>query len=57
MAGVGRPGTWTFDLGARARPGTLRVVAGEAAAVGPRSLVLQLHGRAGERAVFSFEAE
>lgn len=57
VAGVGRPGTWTFDLGARARPGTLQLIAGAAAAVGSRSLVLELHGRAGERAVFSFEAE
>jgi hypothetical protein len=53
----GRPGTWRFTLAAGAiRPGSLRVVAGEAAAVGPETVVFRLQGRAGERAVFTFDA-
>jgi hypothetical protein len=54
----GRPGTWRFTLAAGAiRPGSLRVVAGEAVALGPDAVVFRLQGRPGERAVFAFDAE
>ena len=53
---AGRPGTWRFDLtGLRAVPGSLRVVAGEAAVAGSSAIVFRLKGRPGERAVFSVE--
>jgi hypothetical protein len=56
--GAGRPGTWAFTLMAGTiRPGSVRVVAGDAAAVGPQTVILRLHGRPGERAVFSFEGD
>lgn len=55
VAATGRPGTWTFNFGRGVRAGSLRVIAGEVAAVGPQSLVLRLRGRPGERAVFSFD--
>jgi len=55
---AGRSGTWAFTLASGAvRPGTIRVVAGDAVAVGAQGLLLRLHGRPGERAVFSFEGE
>jgi hypothetical protein len=38
-------------------PGSLRVVAGEAVAVGPETVHFRLQGRPGERAVFSFDME
>jgi hypothetical protein len=51
------PGTWRFTLASGAiRPGSLRVVAGEAVAAGPETVAFRLHGRPGERAVFAFEA-
>ena len=54
----GRPGTWRFTLASGAiRAGSLRVVAGEAVAVGPETVLFRLQGRPGERAVFSFDAE
>ena len=50
------PGTWRFTLASGAiRPGSLRVVAGEAVAVGPETVAFRLRGRPGERAVFAFE--
>jgi hypothetical protein len=52
------PGEWRFTLASGAiRAGTLRVLAGEAAAVGPQMLLFRLRGRPGERLVFAFEAE
>ncbi|HEX9187003.1 MAG TPA: hypothetical protein VGB87_08025 [Vicinamibacteria bacterium] len=54
--GGSRPGTWRFDLSALVvAPGTLRVVAGEAAVAGPSSIAFRLRGRPGERVVFTFE--
>jgi hypothetical protein len=54
--GAGRPGGWRFDLSALAlRPGSLRVVAGEAAQAGAATVVFRLRGRPGERVVFTFE--
>jgi len=51
-----RPGTWRFDLSALGvAPGTLRVVAGEAALAGPSSIAFRLRGKPGERVVFTFE--
>jgi hypothetical protein len=52
----GRPGTWRFTLAAGAiRAGSLRIVAGEAVAVGPETVAFRLQGHPGERAVFTFE--
>jgi hypothetical protein len=54
----GAPGAWRFTLAAGAiRAGSLRVLAGEAVAVGPESVVFRLRGRSGERVVFAFDAE
>jgi hypothetical protein len=54
---TGRPGAWRFDLSALgAVPGSLRVVAGEAAVAGPSVVVFRLRGRPGERVVFSIDA-
>jgi hypothetical protein len=54
----GRPGTWRFSLAAgRIRPGSLRVLAGEAAAAGPLGVAFRLQGRPGERVVLAFDAE
>jgi hypothetical protein len=54
--GAGRPGTWRFDLSALSPvPGSLRVVAGEAAVTGPAAVVFRLRGKPGERVVFSFD--
>ncbi len=52
------PGSWRFALSAGGiRPGTLRVLAGEVAAIGADTVTFRLHGRQGERVVFGFEAE
>jgi hypothetical protein len=52
----GRPGSWRFDLTALgAVPGSLRVVAGEAAVAGSAAVVFRLKGKPGERVVFSVE--
>jgi len=54
--GASRPGRWQFDLSALGvAPGTLRVVAGEAALAGPSSIAFRLRGKPGERVVFTFE--
>ena len=54
--GAPRPGTWQFDLSALGvAPGTLRLVAGEAALAGPSSITFRLRGKPGERVVFTFE--
>ena len=53
-----RPGTWRFTLvSGEIRPGSLRVLAGEAAAVGPVAVAFRLRGRPGERVVFAFDAQ
>ena len=36
-------------------PGSLRVVAGDVAQVGPDEIAFRLQGRAGERIVFTFQ--
>jgi hypothetical protein len=52
-----RPGTWRFTLASgEIRPGTLRVLAGEATAIGPLAVAFRLRGRSGERVVFVFDA-
>jgi hypothetical protein len=54
--GAGRPGTWRFDLSTLGlRPGSLRVVAGEAAEAGSAAVVFRLRGKPGERVVFTFD--
>jgi hypothetical protein len=56
VASAGRPGSWRFDLTAlRAVPGSLKVVAGEAAVAGSAAVVFRLGGKPGERVVFSVE--
>jgi hypothetical protein len=53
-----RAGTWGFTLASgEIRPGSLRVLAGEAAATGGSSVVFRLHGRPGERAVVAFDVD
>ena len=55
--GAGRPGTWRFDLSTLGLlPGSLRVVAGEAAQSGSATVVFRLRGKPGERVVFTFDA-
>ena len=55
--GAGRPGTWRFDLSTLGlRPGSLGVVAGEAAQAGSATVVFRLRGKPGERVVFTFDA-
>lgn len=57
VEGGGRPGTWRFDLSASGiAPGSVRVIAGDAAAVSGDVVVFRLAGRAGERVVFEFAA-
>jgi hypothetical protein len=52
----GRPGLWRFGLSTLgAVPGSLRVVAGDVAQVGPDEIAFRLQGRAGERVVFTFQ--
>lgn len=54
----GRPGTWRFSLaGGAIRAGSLRVLAGEAVAVGPEMVAFRLRGLPGERVVFGFDRE
>jgi hypothetical protein len=56
VAAQGRPGVWRFGLSALgAVPGSLRVVAGDVAQVGPVEIAFRLQGRAGERVVFTFQ--
>jgi len=56
--GAGRPGTWRFDLSTLGlRPGSLRVVAGEAAQAGSATVVFRLRGKPGERVVFTFDVD
>lgn len=56
---TGKPGTWRFDFGATPsfRVGSLRVVAGEVAAVTGDAVTFRLKGAPGERVVFTFETE
>lgn len=53
---AGRPGTWRFELGGAATPGTLRVLAGDVVSLEPGAVVFGLRGRTGERIVFTLEA-
>jgi hypothetical protein len=52
-------GEWRFDLASVPgfRPESLRVIAGEVSRVGGGVVAFRLHGRAGERMVFSFRVE
>jgi hypothetical protein len=53
---AGTPGSWRFTLASGAiRPGSLRALAGEVAALGPDSIVFRLRGRRGERVAFRYE--
>jgi hypothetical protein len=51
---AGGSGTWRFDLSGLGVAGSLRVVAGEVAQVGPEQVVFRLRGLPGERIVFVF---
>ncbi len=59
VEGAGKPGTWRFEFGATRsfKAGSLRVVAGEAAAVTGDAVTFRLKGTPGERVVFTFETE
>jgi hypothetical protein len=49
-------GPWRFTLAAGSlRPGSLRVVAGDVAAIGPDGVSFRMAGRPGERAVFTYD--
>ena len=55
LVGGQGPGTWRFELPAGAvRPGSLRVVAGEASLVTETAVVIRLAGAPGERVVITF---
>jgi hypothetical protein len=54
VTAAGRPGTWRFQLPAGAKPGSLRVVAGDVAAITADSVTFRLAGGPGERVVFTF---
>jgi len=51
----GRAGVWRFQLGRAVRPGTLRVLSGDAARVSADAVAFRLRGAAGERVSFAFE--
>jgi hypothetical protein len=53
----GKPGTWSFELGATSSllPGSLRVIAGDVAAISGDAIAFRLKGTPGERVVFSFK--
>jgi hypothetical protein len=53
---AGGSGTWRFDLSGLGVAGSLRVVAGEVAQVGPEQVVFRLRGLPGERLVFTFRS-
>jgi hypothetical protein len=54
----GQEGTWRFAPAAgTVASGGLRVLAGEVAALGADAVAFRLHGRPGERVVFTFELE
>jgi hypothetical protein len=55
LEGSGQPGLWRFDLSGAARPGSLRVLMGEAAALSPDGITFRLAGRSGESVAFLFE--
>jgi hypothetical protein len=52
----GRAGTWRIRLTGSFKPGSLRVVAGEAVALTADTVVFRLAGRPGERVVLTFQA-
>ena len=54
VAAAGRPGTWRFHLPSGVKPGSLRVVAGDVAAITADTVTFRLAGRPGERIVFRF---
>jgi hypothetical protein len=54
----GKPGLWRIELGASRsfEPGSLRVIAGQAALVTVDAVVFRLKGQPGERVVFTFRS-
>lgn len=54
VTAAGRPGTWRFQLPAAAKAGSLRIVAGDVAAIAADTVTFRLAGRPGERLVFTF---
>jgi hypothetical protein len=56
VSAVGRPGSWRFVLSG-AKPGSLRVIAGQVVMIGSDEVVFRLSGRAGERVVFTFHGK
>jgi hypothetical protein len=57
VVGRGEPGRWRFELASGARPGSLRVIAGDVDLVTADAVVFRLKGRAGERVVFAFATD
>ena len=57
--GTGAAGTWRFDFAGQPgfKRGSLRAVAGRVGAITPEGITFALEGKAGERIVFTFEAE
>jgi hypothetical protein len=53
VTAAGRPGTWRFQLPSAVKPGSLRVVAGDVAAIAADTVTFRLAGRPGERIVFT----
>jgi hypothetical protein len=57
VSAAGRPGSWTFVLGGRYVPGSLRVIAGPPTRVTDSQITFALSGRPGERVAFTFRAD
>jgi hypothetical protein len=55
-AGKGQPGVWRFRFHGTLRPGSLRLLAGEAAGVSSDEIVFRLRGVPGERIAFELAA-
>jgi hypothetical protein len=54
----GEGGLWRFTLASGGvRPGSLRVLVGDAVAIGPGMVAFRVRGRPGERVVFAFDVE
>jgi hypothetical protein len=57
VSAAGRPGTWTFALGGRYVPGSLRVLAGQPTRATDNQVTFALSGRPGERIAFTFRTD
>lgn len=57
VQGTGKPGTWRFELAPTAslQPGSIRVIAGDVAALTSDAVTFRVTGQPGERIVFTFK--